>query len=284
MIGAGKEIAVWKLGSAICAALFVLACGDGGDGGDAVDPALEQALASMTDSQLAAMPLTAQAELVDKMKGLEGQPVGCECEFSVDEVETFAVDGLTGEATGLRLRPRSEARTPAPGEAPSTSAQTTAVIFTYGPLLITVAQLRCYETDIASQVEKAAQAQVERIEGVLKGEIVDTPAPTPPPETPGLTEFPPLTPGTEVGFAAPDQSGTEGELLFTGLRIEAVDFDLERIDFALIGPYSGPLPRDVKIVDDLEGVCKAFASSSTGATEFNLLAGEELVFTDGVRV
>ncbi len=345
----------WPFGALmlLAFAVYSTACGDGGGAGDEAEPALEQALASVTDSQLAVMPLTAQefgeaagllvnagpavaidneaaadrsppendtaadqeragringyardyfarddtdahvevvlyqedasasaahAEGVAELKALEGQRrSGYETELVFDAVETFAVDTLGGEATGLRL--------PVHEKMSEYRRQTTAVVFSYARLLIAVSENRPDNTDVASQVEKAAQAQVERIEGVLKGEIVDTPEPepTPPPEVPSPLSFgdAPLTPGGKiVEFASPDQSGTEGELLYTGLRVEAVDFDRERIDFALIGPYSGPLPGDVKVADELKGVCQVLqVTSAAGETELNLLPGEELVFT-----
>lgn len=88
-----------------------------------------------------------------------------------------------------------------------------------------------------------------------------------------------LRPGTEVRFGISDPSKPIEAA--SGLRVVAVDYGLQRIDFALIGPYSGPLPRDIKIgTEDLKGVCQVLrVTSPAGDTGMNLSAGQELVFT-----
>lgn len=153
---------------------------------------------------------------------------------------------------------------------------------------------RCHEKDISGKSYPCDYAYLFRFPvHVSEGKLVvdlspySTPyIPSAPPgappvisptQTQGSTGFTPLTPGTEVGFGISDPSHPG---VFPVLRIVAVDFDLQRLDFALIGPYSGPLPRDLKIGDDLGGVCQVLrVTFPAGDTGLSLSAGEKLVFT-----
>ncbi|MBI1885318.1 MAG: hypothetical protein HYS09_03220 [Chloroflexi bacterium] len=105
------------------------------------------------------------ARLVNDIQGLEGQEA--QEGFSVKNVETFTIDGLGDEATGLRYRFSV-------GDA---TGHTTLVIFRLDRLLAGTVQVRNDDKDVDSQVEQTARSLEERIKGVALGDITATPVP-----------------------------------------------------------------------------------------------------------
>jgi len=106
------------------------------------------------------------AKQIDDFQRLEGEEVDG---IVLEEVETFAVDGLADEATGLRLQFSSD----------DVQGYVTFVAFRLGRLVGTATLSRADDADVNSQAEEIARALEQRIEGVLLGEITGTPVAIP---------------------------------------------------------------------------------------------------------
>ena len=107
------------------------------------------------------------AKQIDDYQQLEGEEV--EADMVLEEVETFAVEGLADEATGLRQQVSF-------GDA---QVYGTVVAFRLDRLVGAATLARADDADVNSQVEEIARTLEERIEGVLLGEITGTPVPIP---------------------------------------------------------------------------------------------------------
>jgi hypothetical protein len=107
------------------------------------------------------------AKQVDDFRRLEGEEI--EVSFRLDEVETFDVEGLADEATGIRARASF-------GEAEATQ---TVVAFVFDRLVGAAFLSRADDADVNSQVEAMARALAQRMEEVLLGEVSGTPVPLP---------------------------------------------------------------------------------------------------------
>jgi len=98
---------------------------------------------------------------------LEGEEV--EAGITLEKVDVFAVDKLADEAMGVRAR----------ASFGDMDMYLTFVGFRIDRLLGSASISRADDADVLSQVEDIARALEERIEGVLLGDIGETPVPTP---------------------------------------------------------------------------------------------------------
>ena len=102
---------------------------------------------------------------VDDLQRLEGEEI--EAGVTLEEVETFAVDGLADEAIGLREQVSFS----------DLEMFGTLVVFRLDRLVGVATLATADDADTNSQVEEIARALEGRIEGVLLGEITGTPVP-----------------------------------------------------------------------------------------------------------
>ncbi len=119
------------------------------------------------------------AKQVDDFQRLEGEEVGDG--VTLEEVETFAVDGLADEAIGLREQINFS----------DLEMFGTVVAFRLDRLVGAATLARADDADVGSQVEEITRALEGRIEGVLLGEITGTPVPIPEPEEDQEAAVPP---------------------------------------------------------------------------------------------
>lgn len=107
------------------------------------------------------------AKEVDDFQRLEGDEI--EVGFILEEVETFAVDGLAGEAIGIRAQ----------ASFGDVRFYVTTVGFRLDRLVGAATITRADDSNVDSQAEEMARALEERMKGVLLGEITGTPVPIP---------------------------------------------------------------------------------------------------------
>lgn len=107
------------------------------------------------------------AEEVSDHQRFEGKEIAPD--LILEEVETFAVDGLADAAMGLRARAGI-------GDA---KLHLTFVLFRLDRVVAGAWVFRADDSNVDSQVQTIARALERRIEGVLLGDIVGTPVPLP---------------------------------------------------------------------------------------------------------
>jgi len=107
------------------------------------------------------------AKLLEDNRRFEGEEV--EPGTTLEEVEEFVVEGIADDATGLVLH----------GSFGETDFYATGVIFTVGRLRAGVGITKADDSDVTPDAERIGRAFAERIEGVLLGDIDETPVPIP---------------------------------------------------------------------------------------------------------
>ena len=130
------------------------------------------------------------AKQVDDFQRLEGGEI--EVGFILEEVETFAVDGLADEAIGIRAQ----------ASFGDVQFYVTTVGFRLDRLVGAADIGRADDADVNQRVEEIARALEQRIEGVLLGEITGTPVPIPEAEEEEEVEAPPPTRGPDLAVMA----------------------------------------------------------------------------------
>ena len=113
------------------------------------------------------------AKLLEDNRRFEGEEV--EPGTTLEEVEEFVVEGIADDATGLVLH----------GSFGETDFYATGVIFTVGRLRAGVGITKADDSDVTPDAERIGRAFAERIEGVLLGDIDETPVPIPEEEEEG---------------------------------------------------------------------------------------------------
>ena len=117
------------------------------------------------------------AKLLEDNRRFEGEET--EPGSTLEGVEEFSVEGIADDATGLILH----------GSFGDSDFYATGVVFTLGRLRAGVGISRADDSDVMADAERIGRALAERIEGVLLGDIDETPVPIPE-EEPAAGEAP----------------------------------------------------------------------------------------------
>ena len=117
------------------------------------------------------------AKLLEDNRRFEGEEI--EPGTTLEGVEEFSVEGIADDATGLILH----------GSFGDSDFYATGVVFTVGRLRAGVGISRADDSDVTAEAERIGGALAERIEGVLLGDIDETPVPIPE-EEPEVGEVP----------------------------------------------------------------------------------------------
>jgi hypothetical protein len=208
------------------------------------------------------------AKLLEDNRRFEGEEF--EDGTTLEEVEEFEVEGIADDATGLVFH----------GSFGETDFYATGVIFTVGRLRAGAGFTRADDSDVKADAERIGRALAERIEGVLLGDIDETPVPIPEEEEEGAEGRAPSEPpfpeemalsledlpeGIEIereGYVADDQAESSYEREF--------DLAFETIG----GSEFVSLENDIDLFEDefqASGLFAAFAALFTGENAVDFL-------------
>lgn len=119
-------------------------------------------------------PQGASGYLRDSLTDVEGQ-VGQEKDDTIlEQVQTLSIDDIADETIGLRMRLTTRAI-----GADELALYGTAIVFRRGRLLGSAAIVRADDKDVVGEVDALARKLDDRIQAVLRGDIVPTPTPVP---------------------------------------------------------------------------------------------------------
>lgn len=108
-------------------------------------------------------------ELTDIEQGIGGEHLG----KTLEEAKRFKVGGIGDRSVGFRARASA-----ATGQDSALPTNVTQVYFSRGRLLADAAISRLDDEDVSKEVESLARKLDERIQAVLRGEVVASPTPT----------------------------------------------------------------------------------------------------------